>query len=230
MDRNDAVPIFIGYDPREAACYHAFCQSVIDSKPSVMPMFIPLSTVVPKDFDGKRDGSNAFIYSRFLIPWICGYSGWALYADGDMIVRGDIGELWALRDGWHTGVMVAQHDYKTKHVKKYLGSKNEDYPRKNWSSLMLWNCGYRPNRTLTPEYVAGAEGSYLHRFGWLRDEEIAGLPLEWNWLVGEYDRNPEAKLLHYTIGAPCFREFASCDSAEAWHDTWGRASAPNGNG
>lgn len=226
MLRSDAIPIFVGYDAREAACYHAFCQSVIDSKPSVIPMFIPLVSTVPAGFDGKRDGSNAFIYSRFLIPWLMGYQGWALYADGDMIVRGDIGELWALRDGARIGAMVVKHDYETKFSKKYLGSKNESYPRKNWSSVILWRCSFSPNRVLTPEFVTKQEGSFLHRFSWLKDEEIGELPPAWNHLVSEYDPNPEAKLLHYTVGAPCFPEFAGCDQAGDWHAAWGRASTP----
>lgn len=227
MLRTGAVPIFVGYDEREAAAYHAFCQSVLE-KASIPVLFIPLGPgIVPQEFDGKRDGSNAFIYSRFLIPWLMNFAGWAIFADGDMICRSDIAELWKLKDGaTRTGVMVAKHDYKTKYQKKYLGSKNEDYPRKNWSSLILWNCGYYPNRVLTPDYIKAQSGGHLHRFEWLLDDEIGSLPLEWNWLSSEYEHNQDAKLLHYTIGTPCFEEFKNCEQAGEWHSTWSRASAP----
>ena len=88
-----------------------------------------------------------------------------------MIVRADIAELFALQR-MDQGVQVVKHDYKTKFPVKYLGNKNEDYPRKNWSSVVLWNCGFRPHRLLTPEYVQTATGSHLHRFGWLSGEQI----------------------------------------------------------
>jgi hypothetical protein len=115
-------------------------------------------------------------------------------------------------------VQVVKHDYKTKMPVKYLGSKNEDYPRKNWSSVILWNCSTFPNRKLTPEFVMNATGADLHRFTWLDDERIGELPPEWNWLDVEYEYNPNAKLVHYTLGTPCFHEFATQGSfANEWH-------------
>jgi hypothetical protein len=113
--------------------------------------------------------------------------------------------------------MVVKHDYKTKMKTKYLGSKNEDYPRKNWSSVILWNCSTFPNRKLTPEFVQGQPGSFLHRFSWLDDERIGELPIEWNWLPDEFGPNPDAKLLHYTLGTPSFHEFADTPQSEEWH-------------
>ena len=147
---------------------------------------------------------------------MCDYSGHAIYIDGDMIVKGDLAELWAMRDSY-MGVQVVKHDYKTKRAKKYLGAKNEDYPRKNWSSVILWNCAHTPNRDLTPEYVQASTGAHLHRFAWLDDSRIGEMPKEWNWLVDEYEHNDNAKLLHYTLGTPCFDEFATCDHNSDWH-------------
>jgi hypothetical protein len=146
--------------------------------------------------------------------------------DGDMVVRGDIADLWECRRLSQTGVQVVKHDYKTKHPVKYLGYKNEDYPRKNWSSVMLWNCSFFPNRMLTPQFVAKAPGAYLHRFEWLAEAAIGELPSEWNRLVMEQDVTPADKLLHYTIGTPCFSEYADCDAAEEWHNTLARALEP----
>jgi lipopolysaccharide biosynthesis glycosyltransferase len=217
------IPIYVGFDPRETAAYHVFCQSVIrhSSRPVT---FTPLAlNLLRRDYEETHtDGSNAFIYSRFLIPHLQGYKGWAIFCDGDMLCRADIKELWSMRDDSY-GVLVAKHNYKTKHKQKYLGSDmqtiNVDYPRKNWSSVMLINCEYPENRILTPGYVMGSTGSKLHRFEHLRDEDIGSIPLEWNWLVGEYEHDPDAKLVHYTLGVPAIQAYADCDHAKEWFET-----------
>jgi lipopolysaccharide biosynthesis glycosyltransferase len=145
------------------------------------------------------------------------YQGWAIFIDGDMIVRGDIAELWDLRE-YTTDVMVVKHNYETRMTEKYLGNVNQNYPRKNWSSVILWNCNAIRNRMLTPEFVQQSTGAYLHRFSWLDDNRIGELPAEWNWLDIEYEYNPHAKLVHYTLGTPCFHEFADRgDFSDEWH-------------
>jgi lipopolysaccharide biosynthesis glycosyltransferase len=210
------IPIFIGYDPREAVAYHTCVNSIIRqaSQPvAVIPMALNLFT----DYtETHTDGSNHFIYSRFLVPHLMNYIGHAIFIDGDMIVRGDIAELWNLRR-YDVDVQVVKHDYKTRMTEKYLGSRNEDYPRKNWSSVILWNCQNPANKRLTPEFVEKATGAELHRFTWIKDERIGDLPIEWNWLPDEFGANPNAKLLHYTLGAPCFHEFATTPQADEWH-------------
>lgn len=210
------LKIFVGYDPREPVAYHAFCQSVIEHS-SIPVSFTPLALTTLADYrETHADGSNQFIYSRFLVPELCGYEGWAIFVDGDMICRGDIAELYALRDD-HKAVMVCKHDYQTKASIKYLGAKNENYPRKNWSSVVLWNCHHHLNRKLSNGYVQSATPQQLHRFLHLEDRFIGDIPLEWNWLVTEYEHNPDAKLVHYTLGTPCFPEYASCDYSDEWH-------------
>lgn len=138
-----------------------------------------------------------------------------------MVCNADIAELWALRDETKA-VQVVKHDYKTKQKVKYLGNKNEDYPRKNWSSLVLWNCGHPANRVLTPEFVSENPGSYLHRFSWLSDDLIGDLPKEWNWLAIEYPDNPEAKIVHFTLGTPCFKEYSKTSMASLWYENYQR--------
>ena len=210
------IPIFVGYDPREAIAYHTCVNSIIRHS-SVPVAIVPVALNLFRDYNETHtDGSNHFIYTRFLVPHLMGWQGWAVFIDGDMIVRGDIAELWNLR-AMSCDVMVVKHDYKTKRTEKYLGSPNEDYPRKNWSSVILWNCSSYPNRKLTPEFVQNSTGSYLHRFSWLDDSRIGELPPEWNWLPDEYGANPDAKLLHYTLGTPCFHEFADTPQSEEWH-------------
>ena len=150
------IPIYVGYDSGESVAYHVFCQSVI-SKASVPVSFHPLSLNMLDYKETHTDGSNAFIYSRFLVPHLQGYQGWAIFCDGDMILNADIAELWALRDPY-MAVQVVKHDYKTKHHTKYLGAKNEDYPRKNWSSVMLINCSHFAWRLITPVSVCTYSG------------------------------------------------------------------------
>jgi hypothetical protein len=209
------IRLFIGYDPREAVVYHVCVNSVI--RQSSLPLSItPLALGNLGYRERHRDGSNQFIYSRFLLPHLTGYSGWALYIDGDMLLRADIAALWNLRDE-SKAVLCVHHNYRTTMRRKYLGAKNEDYPRKNWSSVVLWNCGHPANLQLTVPFVEQATGAQLHRFTWLADHLIGELPKEWNWLPDEFGANPQAKLLHWTLGAPCFNEFRNAPMAEEWH-------------
>ena len=210
------IPIFVGYDPREAIAYHVCANSIIrnSSKPVSI---IPLSLNLLKDYEETHtDGSNQFIYSRFLVPHLMEYVGHAIFIDGDMIVRGDIAELWEMRNHCYD-VQVVKHDYKTKLSEKYLGAKNENYPRKNWSSVILWNCSSFPNQKLTPQFIQKSTGAQLHRFTWIDDSRIGELPIEWNWLPDEFGPNENAKLLHYTLGTPSFHDFATTAMADEWH-------------
>lgn len=215
------IPVAIGFDPRETVAYHVLEQSIID-RTSVPVAIIPLASRMLRDFDGQRDGTNSFIYSRFLVPELCDYQGWAVYMDSDMLLRTDLTELWALRDE-SKAVMVVKHDYHTKHRRKLIGTPmecdNADYPRKNWSSMILWNCGHPQNRILNREFISEAPGSVLHRFQWLADDLVGEVPSTWNHLVGEYPLTAEAKLVHYTYGAPCFSHYRKCDYASEWHGT-----------
>lgn len=215
----EPIRIFLGFDPREAVAYHVCQQSIIETcaDPSALS-FHPVC-------GEQRDGSNTFIYARFLVPYLCDFRGHAIFIDGDMLVRSDIRELWNLKRH-DRGALVVKHDYRTKHATKYLGNPNADYPRKNWSSVIVWNCGFFPNRVLTPEYVAQSTGAHLHRFSWLADERIGELPETWNKLVLEQTLEADDKLWHFTIGTPCFAEYEDCDGAKEWHDTYRRAIAP----
>lgn len=212
----EIIPIFIGYDPREAIAFHVCANSII--RHSTMPVAIhPVALNLFQDYqETHSDNSNHFVYTRFLVPYLMNWHGHAIFIDGDMVVQADISELWRMRR-LDVDVMVVKHDYKTKMTTKYLGAKNEDYPRKNWSSVMIWNCNSFPNRKLTPQFVQNATGAELHRFSWIKDQRIGELPIEWNWLPDEFGPNDNAKLLHYTLGTPCFHEFADTPQADVWH-------------
>lgn len=216
------IRLFVGFDQREAVAYHVFCQSVIDNT-SVPVSITPLALSMLKDYrETHADGSNAFIYTRFLTPFLMSYSDWAIFADGDMICRSDLVDLWNLRDD-RFALQVVKHDYQTKASQKYLGNKNENYPRKNWSSLMLFNCSHPKHRVLTPEFLQRQTGKFLHRFEWLDDSEIGALPTSWNWLTTEYEDNERADLLHFTLGTPCFRDYTDAPMAETWHKALARS-------
>ncbi len=226
----DIIRVYIGYDPVEAVAYHTCAESIIrnSSKPvSITPLYLPHLT----GYKETHQGSNQFIHSRFLIPHLDHHNGFSIFMDGDMVVTGDIAELWEMRDP-HSAVQVVKHDYKTKYPKKYLGASNVDYPCKNWSSVMIFNSGSFVNRKLTPEYVMKASGKELHRFEWIEDRSrIGSLPADWNWLVSEYERNDKAKLYHWTVGTPCFEkddviDYQRQDNANEWFKYFTSATYP----
>jgi hypothetical protein len=213
---SEPLDIFIGYDPTEAVAFHVCVNSIIRHA-SVSVTIHPLALNNLQAYSEEHgDGSNEFIYSRFLVPYLMSWKCRAVYMDGDMVVTDDIAKLFAVGRN-HKALHVVKHDYQTTAEKKYLGQKNENYPRKNWSSVILWECDHFAHRGLTPEYVQDASGKHLHRFGWLEDDQIGELPAEWNWLADEYGRNGEAKLIHWTLGLPGFREYETSPMAEVWH-------------
>ena len=211
------INLYVGYDEREAIAYHVFCHSVIKNT-SIPVKITPLALSQLKEFnETHKDRSNDFVYSRFLTPYLNEFDGWAIFADGDMICQADLKELIGMADP-SKALMVVKHDYQTKASIKYLGNINENYPRKNWSSVILWNCSHPKHKILTPEFVSNQTGKFLHRFSWLDDNDIGELPVEWNWLACEYEKNIAAKLIHYTLGTPCFKDFRDTDMAEIWYD------------
>ena len=215
---DEKINIVVGFDQREAVAYHTFTQSIIE-KSSLPVFFIPLAANALKGYkETHKDRSNDFVYSRFLTPYLNNFHGWAIFADGDMICQSDIKELWDLRDETKA-ILVVKHDYVTKSDRKYLGNINENYPRKNWSGLILWNCAHPKHRILSPDFIAQQTGQFLHRFSWLDNNDIGDLPKEWNWLAIEYPQNNSAKIIHYTLGTPCFKDYRNSDMAEIWFET-----------
>lgn len=210
------IRVFIGFDNVEAVAYNVFAHSILRraTQPiSITPVALRhLRDLLTRPRDPKQ--SNDFSFSRWLVPFLCGYEGWAIFADCDMLCREDIAQLWALRDP-NYAVQVVKHNHRPRESVKYLGQPQTAYDKKNWSSVMLMNtakCG-----ALTPHYVNSASGLDLHQFAWLSsDDLIGGLPKEWNHLV-DYDKpNPDAKIVHFTLGGPYFFEHAMCEFAAEW--------------
>ena len=210
------IRVFIGYDAREAAAFYVLSHSInrrASVPVSITPIMLSqLSGLYTRPRDPLQ--STDFSMSRFLTPYLSGYEGWSLFTDCDMIMRDDIAKLWQLRDD-KFAVMCVQHDYVPKDTEKFLGEKQTKYQKKNWSSVMLFNNA--KCKALTPDYVNTATGLQLHQFKWLEGDHLIGaLPAAWNHLVGEYAPNPNAALVHYTLGGPYFDEYRSCEFADEW--------------
>lgn len=215
----DTVKLFYGFDPRESVGAHVFLQSVLDN--TNLPVeAVALTPAIGDALGIKSEGTNSFGKIRFCVPWLCDFKGYAIFMDGaDQILRADIGELWNLRNGWDA-VQVVKHSYKTRHTRKYIGTDleadNQDYERKNWSSVAIWNCSHYMNRQLTPNFIRDQPSANLHRFKWLQDERIGELPAEWNYIVDEPNQAATAKLVHFSIGIPGFKRYAEVEFAEEW--------------
>lgn len=208
------IKIFIGYDPVEAGTVYPLIHSI--HRHASMPISItPVSlTSLQGVFTRDRHPlqSNDFAFIRWLVPWLCNYEGYAIFIDCDMLFRDDVAKLWAHRD--HFAVKVVHHNHVPLEETKYLGTKQTQYSRKNWSSVMLFNNA--KCKALTPEYVNTADGLDLHQFKWLKDEEIGYLPKQWNHLV-DYDKyDKKAINIHYTTGGPYFKEYENCDYHKDW--------------
>ena len=218
------MKVFVGYDTREDIAYQV-CKHSIESKQSDASVR-PLKQQELRDAGWYTRGidklaSTEFTFTRFLIPELCNFKGWALFMDCDMILKTDIKELFDQADNQYA-VMCVQHDYSPSATTKMDGQQQTVYPRKNWSSVMLFNCGHKSNQTLTQDLVNNPEitGAYLHRFSWLKDKEVGELSPEWNWLVGHY-KEPEdgtPKLIHYTEGGPWFENYRNCEYHQDWKD------------
>lgn len=215
----DPFRIFIGFDERETVAYHVLAHSIL-TKATRPVAFTPLiKRTLPYTRPRGPLESTDFSLTRFLVPYLAGFRGPALYMDCDMLARADITALSEIAVGTarvspEQAVWVVPHDYTPSSTQKFLKQPQTVYPRKNWSSVMLFNTDRC--RRLSPEYVNAAEALDLHRFEWALEEQIGFLPLEWNWLVGEYPYNPKAKIFHYTLGGPWFPDSPRTEADDEW--------------
>ncbi|XP_042049519.1 protein CDI-like [Salvia splendens] len=216
--------IFVGYDPREDIAYEV-CRYSLLKRASIPIEIFPIKQSELRELGvywrerGKLE-STEFSFSRFLTPYLANYEGWAMFMDCDFLYLDDIKKLVDLIDDKYA-IMCVQHDYTPKETTKMDGAVQTVYPRKNWSSMVLYNCGHPKNRSLTPELVNKESGAFLHRFQWLDDDEIGEIPFVWNFLVGhnkvvEGDESTFPKAIHYTLGGPWFKEWKDCEFGDLW--------------
>lgn len=214
--------IFIGWDKRESMNYD-LCEYSISKHASIPVEIIPLKQKIlrktklywrPDDEKAATD----FSLTRFLTPYLSGYFGWSVFMDCDMIVTRDVKEILDHIDK-NYAIKVVKHDYTPKESIKMDGKKQYIYPRKNWSSFILWNNAHESHKKLKPELISHKDttASFLHRFQWLPDQEIGALPIEYNFLAGDYDKPDYLPFnIHYTNGSPLFPAYENTDFADIW--------------
>lgn len=226
--------IFIGYEPRELDAFVVARHSILKHNPLVTVHGLILEDMDKYghyrrptflQYDGKLTDmisgaymSTEFAISRFLVPMLARNMGakWAIFMDCDMLVRTDIGELFAVADDKYA-VMCVKHGEKDHGPgTKMDGQAQSSYARKNWSSVMLFNCRHPSNLRLDDELINTAKGRDLHQFCWLQDHEIGELPAEWNHLVTVDEPDPAAKIAHFTLGVPSMKGYKDCEFSDEW--------------
>ena len=198
------MKIYVGHDSREDIAYQVCEHSIKRRDPSAE--VIPLKQKQMRDqglYTRPVDklASTEFTFTRFFVPYINDFKGWAVFCDCDFLWKIPSHELIKHCDP-SKAVVCVQHDYTPKETTK----------------MVLWNCEHPKNKILTPERLNDESAKFLHRFSWLEDHEIGSLPPEYNWLVGWYkepnDGHP--KILHYTEGGPWFDGYRDCEYADDW--------------
>ena len=212
---------FVGYDSKEDIAYRVCKYSLLKRASIDIKIFsLKLDELVAKNFY-KRDidplASTQFTYSRFLVPALMNYKGWAIFCDCDFIFLDDIAKITDNLDE-SKAVYCVKHDYTPKEKHKMDGQKQTIYPRKNWSSFILFNCSHPKNKTLSVDLVNKETGAFLHQFKWLEDDEIGSLDERWNWLEGwtSGHNNQFPYAVHYTRGGPWFDEWQDVEFAKEW--------------
>lgn len=214
------MKVFVGYDTREDITFQVCEYSILKHQP--VAEVIPINQKDLRDsgiYNRPKDnlGSTEFTFTRFLVPYLSNYQGWAVFVDCDFVFTEDVSQLFDMANDRYA-VMVAKHEYSPPEGYKMDGQRQLPYPRKNWSSMILWNCAHPSNKQLDLKTVNEQTGQYLHRFQWLKDEEIGSITHEWNWLVNWYKEPKDGvpKALHYTEGGPWFRDYRNCEYSYVW--------------
>ena len=215
------MKIFIGYDPREETAYQV-CRESLARQSSTLLNIQPIKQSEMREknlYWREKDAlsSTEFSFTRFLVPYLAGYTGWAIFMDCDFLWRGDIAEIEQYIDPAYAACVV-KHDYKPKETTKMDGQVQTQYPRKNWSSFVLWNCGHFETRNLSLRMVNERSGLYLHRFNFISDEFIGELPIKFNYLEGWYTKEDEPNPLgvHFTRGGPWFKDYVDVEYGDEW--------------
>jgi hypothetical protein len=215
------LQVFVGWDPREdiawEVCRHSILSRTDPNLVSVQPLVqseLRQSGLYSRPVDTRA--ATEFSLTRFLTPYLAGTDGYAIFVDCDFLFLSDIREVLADIDPTKA-VSVVKHDYQPAETTKMDGCVQYHYPRKNWSSFIVFNCTHQAVRALTPAVVNAAEPAFLHRFSWLNDSEIGELDKGWNYLEGWYaPQYDKLKAVHYTLGGPWFENKKECDFASLW--------------
>jgi hypothetical protein len=222
------VKVYIGDDEREHSAYLTAALSLRKHSPqsTVTPLqaerlaaFGLLRRAQDRrgriyDLPSNAYCSTDFAISRFLVPHLA-QTGWALFVDADVVFLGPVEKLYDIADE-RFAVMVVKHPALDDEGVKMDGQAQVAYPRKNCSSVVLWNCDHPANRRLSLQDVNERPGRDLHRFYWLADSEIGALPGEWNWLVGEQPMPDAPRIAHFTNGGPFTPGWQGAEHDDLW--------------
>jgi len=213
--------IYVGYDSKEDIAYRVCKHSILKrSSANVKIRSLKLYELIAnKLYNRTIDplASTEFTYSRFLVPVLNNFNGWAVFCDCDFLFFEDVEKILNNVDE-SKAVYCVQHDYTPKEKHKMDGQKQTIYPRKNWSSFILFNCSHPSNKRLSVDLVNSETGSFLHQFKWLKDSEIGSLDERWNWLEGWTSKHNNEKpfAVHFTRGGPWFEEWQDVEFANEW--------------
>ena len=213
--------IYVGYDSKEDIAYRVCKHSILKrSSTTVKIRSLKLYELITnKLYNRTIDplASTEFTYSRFLVPTLNNFNGWAVFCDCDFLFFEDLEKILNNIDE-SKAVYCVQHDYTPKEKHKMDGQKQTIYPRKNWSSFILFNCSHPSNKKLSVDLVNSETGSFLHQFKWLKDSEIGSLDERWNWLEGWTSKHNNKKpfAVHFTRGGPWFEEWQDVEFANEW--------------
>lgn len=214
------IKVYIGYDTREDIAYQVAKQSIEQSSSDGVEVYCLRQSslrelgLYTRPIDAKA--STEFSLTRFLTPWLAGPEGWSIFVDCDFLVSQDFNTLVKDLDP-SKAVHVVQHDYTPAQDIKMDGKAQTTYPRKNWSSFILFNNAHPKVQALTPAVVNEQGPAFLHRFSWLDDDDIGALDLTWNFLVGEYEKPAtQPACIHYTNGGPWFDDYQDVDFGAEW--------------
>lgn len=211
--------IFIGFDKRESVAFHVLSQSILENS-SIPVTITPIRLDNLKIFYNRKKqkkDSTEFSISRFLTPYLSNFKGYSLFVDCDFVFNEDIANLVNIikKDPNKTVWCVKHKNYIPKEKIKFLKEKQIPYPRKNWSSFVIYN--NKRCKILTPKFIEKANGLYLHQFQWIKSDNMIGsLPASWNILIGEQKLKKNFKALHYTKGGPYFKRYRNCEGSEHW--------------
>lgn len=221
MSATYRLKVCVGYDSREDIAWQVARHSLLRHAQEEVEV-IPLRQtslrelgLYTRPFDALS--STEFSLTRFLTPYVAAQSGWVLFCDCDFLFNSDIGEVFKNLDN-RKALYCVQHEYTPANGVKMDGKTQTIYPRKNWSSFMLFNCDHPDVKALTPDVVNSATPAYLHRFNWISDENnIGALDLDWNFLEGEYPKPARTpRVIHFTNGGPWFDNWQDVDYADLW--------------
>ena len=213
--------IYIGWDSREQEAFRVAHESIFKHTNHPVNIYPLQQSWLREQGHYWRSldplSSTEFSFTRFLVPSLQDYQGWALFCDCDFLFRRDITQLFALCDDRYA-VMCVKHDYRPPEEFKMDNVHQRQYERKNWSSLMLINCAHEQVKRLNPYEVNTQTGLYLHQFKWLTDDVIGELPLEWNYLEGWHTKEDcaDPAAVHFTRGGPWFKNYQDVEYATEW--------------